>query len=149
MDIAAYYTELDFELFQLPTLELVQRNFDEVAREELDEQGDRAAWVAEFDGEMAGLVFARVKPPIASASRQLVRDLSRTRLIVDALGVRTRFWRRGIGRLLLERAERWGRTRGAAVVLLDTYIHSPVSLRFYEDGMGYVRRSVQFRKPLA
>jgi GNAT superfamily N-acetyltransferase len=148
MDIATYYTNLDPDLFQMPDREQLQHRFDELALRELHAQADDAAWVAETDGQIAGLLFARLEPPLASAGRQLLPDLARTRLIVEALGVRTRFWRRGIGRLLLEQAEGWGRSRGATLVLLDTYIHSPVSVPFYENGMGYAQRSLHLRKSL-
>jgi GNAT superfamily N-acetyltransferase len=53
-----------------------------------------------------------------------------------------------VGTVLLEAAEAWGRTRGARVARLDTYAHSPVSVPFYEDHMGYRRRSIVFQKRL-
>jgi hypothetical protein len=40
------------------------------------------------------------------------------------------------------------RDRGAAVVRLDTYADSPVSVPFYERHMGYTRRAIVFQKPL-
>ena len=49
---------------------------------------------------------------------------------------------------LLTAAEAWGRDRGAEVVRLDTYADSPVSVPFYEQRMGYQRRSIVFQKPL-
>lgn len=41
-----------------------------------------------------------------------------------------------------------GRAQGADIVRLDTYANSPVSVPFYEDRMGYQRRSVVFEKQL-
>jgi GNAT superfamily N-acetyltransferase len=86
--------------------------------------------------------------PIESAPRQLLRELAWRRLMVNALAVHSAFWRRGIGRQLLQAAEAWGRARGARVVLLDTYIGSDVSVPFYEHGMGYRRQSLVFSKAL-
>jgi len=55
-------------------------------------------------------------------------------------------WHRGAGTALLKAAESWGRERGAEIVRLDTYAHSPVSVPFYEERMGYTRRSIVFHK---
>jgi hypothetical protein len=35
------------------------------------------------------------------------------------------------------------------MVRLDTYVHSPVSVPFYERHMGYQRRSIHFAKELS
>ena len=40
------------------------------------------------------------------------------------------------------------RERGAEVVTLDTNLRSPLSVRFYENRMGYQRHGVIFRKEL-
>jgi len=45
-------------------------------------------------------------------------------------------------------AETWAREQGVAFVSLDTYVHSPTSMPFYENRMGYARRAVIFRKEL-
>jgi GNAT superfamily N-acetyltransferase len=70
------------------------------------------------------------------------------RLVVDALVVQQEHWRHGAGGALLDAAETWGRSRGAHVARLDTYIGSPVSVPFYEDRMGYERRAIVFQKQL-
>jgi hypothetical protein len=49
---------------------------------------------------------------------------------------------------LLKAAEAWGHARGAQVTRLDTFAHSPVSVPFYEDRMGYQRRAIIFQKRL-
>jgi len=67
---------------------------------------------------------------------------------VDALVVMKENWRHGAGAALLEAAESWGRAKGAEIVTLDTYAHSPVSIPFYEQRMGYQRRGIVFDKPL-
>jgi hypothetical protein len=46
----------------------------------------------------------------------------------------------------MEAVEEWARSRGAVIGLLDTYIESPLSVPFYEQGMGYSRRALRFRK---
>jgi ribosomal protein S18 acetylase RimI-like enzyme len=76
-----------------------------------------------------------------------VREVGVRRLSVDALAVAERFRRQGVGRMLMEAAERWGRRRGAELVVLDTWIDSPLSVPFY-DALGYRRRQIKFDKPL-
>jgi GNAT superfamily N-acetyltransferase len=67
---------------------------------------------------------------------------------VDALIVVREHWRQGSGTALLQAAESWGRDMGAEIVRLDTYAQSPVSVPFYEQRMGYLRRSIVFQKRL-
>ena len=74
---------------------------------------------------MAGWLTARLAQPAASGAHQLVRELGWIRLMVDALVVDQAQWRHGTGTALLEAAESWGRDRGASMVRLDTYVHSP------------------------
>jgi ribosomal protein S18 acetylase RimI-like enzyme len=105
--------------------------------------------VAEVGGELAGYVEAQLLPPLESARHQILPDLGVTRLYVNSVGTSPRFWRRGVASRLVEAAEEWGRARGAAVAVCDTYHGSPVSLPFWEERMGYERRSIAFRKPLA
>jgi ribosomal protein S18 acetylase RimI-like enzyme len=46
---------------------------------------------------VVGDVLARLEPPIEDAPRQLLRDLGRVRLRVDALGVEEAYRRQGLG----------------------------------------------------
>jgi GNAT superfamily N-acetyltransferase len=98
---------------------------------------------------VAGWLTARLAQPAASVAHQLVRELGWIRLMVDALVVDQAQWRHGTGTALLEAAESWGCDRGASMVRLDTYVHSPVSVPFYERRMGYQRRSIHFAKELS
>lgn len=106
------------------------------------------ALVAEVDGELAGYLEAQLLPPLESARYQILPDLGVKRLLINSVGTSRRFWRRGVASRLVEAAEEWGRARGAAVAICDTYHGSPVSLPFWEERMGYERRSIAFRKPL-
>lgn len=49
---------------------------------------------------------------------------------------------------LMQAIERWARERAAVRAMLDTYAASPLSVPFYERGMGYRRRSIGFEKRL-
>lgn len=142
---AAYYARLDPEHFQVPRAVGLAEGWDD----QLGQGGDDSLQlVAESGGRVIGWLSARIEPPGEEAAGQLTREHGWTRLVVDALIVDRDHWRQGAGTRLLEVAEAWGRDRGAQVARLDTYAHSPVSVPFYEDRMGYHRRSIVFQKQL-
>lgn len=145
LSAADYYTGLDPGRFQVPRAE----GLAELWEEHICQGGaDSLYLVAELDGRVIGCLTAHVEPPQQNAALQLTRDQGQIRLAVDALVVAREHWRHGAGAALLQTAESWGRARGAQIVQLDTYAHSPVSVPFYERKMGYQRRAVVFEKPL-
>jgi GNAT superfamily N-acetyltransferase len=148
LSAGAYYASLDPALFQVPSTDGLAESF-EADIGATSESSDTLRLVAEQDGQVAGWLTARLAQPAASAVHQLVRELGWIRLTVDALVVDQAQWRHGTGTALLEAAEAWGRDRGASMVRLDTYVHSPVSVPFYERHMGYQRRSIHFAKELS
>jgi GNAT superfamily N-acetyltransferase len=148
LSAGAYYASLDPALFQVPSTNGLAESF-EADIGATSESSDTLRLVAEQDGQVAGWLTARLAQPAASAAHQLVRELGWIRLMVDALVVDQAQWRHGTGTALLEAAESWGRDRGARMVRLDTYVHSPVSVPFYERHMGYQRRSIHFAKELS
>jgi GNAT superfamily N-acetyltransferase len=145
LSAGAYYADLDPVHFQMPATEGLVESFESGIGPELQ---DALRLVAELDGQVAGWLSARIEHPSAGAAHQTVRELGWTRLFVDAVMVDQALWRQGIGTALLEAAESWGRDRGAAVVRLNTYPGSTVSVPFYERHMGYQRRSILFQKSL-
>jgi GNAT superfamily N-acetyltransferase len=144
-DSASTYVEQAPDLFRMPDeagyLEWIEAD---LAAEHGD---DYLALVAEVDGEIAGHLEARTLDPIDSAGWQSVRNVGWRRVFVDALAVRTSHRRTGVGRALMAATEDWARSRGARVVLLDTWADSPLSVPFYES-LGYRRRAITFEKPL-
>ena len=146
LDTGAYYARLDPDRFHVPAANGLTDWFEEHWLG--TPNPDRFMRVAELDGQIAGFVSASLEQPFETAQWQLLRYLASRRLAVNALVVSSRFWRRGIGRQLLAAAEGWGRAGGAVLVQLDTALDSPVSVPFYEQGMGYVRHSLVFRKRL-
>ena len=110
--------------------------------------GDVLQLVAELDGRVVGWLSARVQRPDQDAGVELAREHGWTRLMVEVLIVDGAQWRRGTGTALLRRAEVWGRGKDAEIVRLGTYAHSPVAVDFYEQHMGYARRSIIFQKRL-
>src|SRR5262245_6002891 len=112
LDAADYYVKLNSELFQMPNTDgLVQWCEDWVIPSESE---DSLLRVADHENQVIGFISATVHPPIKDGHRQLVRDLNLTRLFIDALVVQQVYWRQGVGRQLMEVAEKWGQSRGAA-----------------------------------
>jgi GNAT superfamily N-acetyltransferase len=146
IDVARHYVELDADAFQVPDSDGLVAWFEELLQRPRSED---AVWlVAEVDGRVVGDVAARLERPTEDAARQLLRDLGRVRLYVDALGVQEAYRRRGVGARLMHTVEAWGRDKGAVRSALSTFHASPLSVPFYEQGMGYERRSIIFEKRL-
>ena len=143
-DSARYYVELAPELFRLPD----EDGLVEFAEPKGSLPDDYLEIVAEIDGEIAGHLEAKLEPALESARFQIVSDVGETRLFINALATAERFKRRGVATGLVRAAEEWGRERGATSVFLDTWVNSPSSVPFWEERMGYDRRSIIFRKPL-
>jgi GNAT superfamily N-acetyltransferase len=145
LENAAYYVGLSPDDFRL------------VDRDGLDEflepdahanTSSMLSLVAEVDGEVVGSLEAELVPPLDSARYQVVPELGQTRPFINYVGTAQSHWRRGVATRLVEVAEAWGRSAGATIALCDTYLGSPVSLPFWEERMGYSRRSVRLRKSL-
>jgi GNAT superfamily N-acetyltransferase len=146
VEVARHYVELDADAFQVPDAEGLVAWFEELLHRPCSED---AVWlVAEVGGRVVGDVAARLERPTEDAARQLLRDLGRVRLYVDALGVAAAYRRRGVGARLMRAVEEWGRSKGAVRSVLTTHHASPLSVPFYEQGMGYERRSIVFEKRL-
>ena len=146
IEVAQYYVELDPEAFRVPSTDGLVEFFEESLERPRSED---AMWlVAEVDGQVVGDVSAHLERPAEDAERQLLRYLGEVRIYVDALGVVQAYRRRGVGMRLMRAIERWARERGAVCAMLDTYAASPLSVPFYERGMGYRRRSIVFEKRL-
>ena len=145
LDAGIYYSQLAPELFQIPEEEGLAASFEEGL---LKTPSDELFLVAEYSGQAVGFIEAAIEPPLPTAARQFVRDLAVSRLNIHALVVQRAYWRHGIGRQLLTAAEEWGRNGGARIALLDTFSESPISVPFYEQRMGYRRRSIHYHKLL-
>jgi GNAT superfamily N-acetyltransferase len=143
---ARHYVELDPEAFRVPSTDGLVESFEESLKRPRSE--DSVWLVAEVDGQVVGDVSAHLERPAEDAERQVLRYLGEVRVYVDALGVAQAHRRQGVGTRLMGAIERWARERGAVCAMLDTYAASPLSVPFYEHGMGYRRRSIVFEKRL-
>jgi GNAT superfamily N-acetyltransferase len=143
LDAGLFYNQLAPDLFQVPEQKGLAGWFEEGL---LKIKPDELYLVAEYSGQAIGFIEAVIEMPLADSAWQFIRDLSYPRLYINALVIQQAYWRHGIGKQLLLAAEKWGQNRGAHIALLDTFIESPISVSFYEQRMGYQRRSIRFQK---
>ena len=136
------YIELDPTRFRIPDEDGLAEWLD---ADLASSGGSWVCFVAEDDGRIVGQVEARLLQPLDSARYQVIATLGQVRGEVNSLGVLKSHRRRGIGRALMERAERWLTDRGAVVIELDTLAESPESVPFYE-AIGYRPRSMIFER---
>lgn len=145
VEMGEHLASLDPATFQVPPAEGLVEFFTGLLERPHDV--DRTWLVAESDGEVVGQVRAHLEHPVESAPFQVQRHLAETRLVVDVLAVTARYRRRGVGRGLMSAVEDWGAARGAALVVLDTFALSPLSVPFYER-LGFARAAILFEKHL-
>ncbi len=102
---------------------------------------DGAVFVALADGEVGGFVcvWARVPPEPDEPTQPYA--------FVSDLVVLERMRRRGIGRALLDAAERHARARGATALRLDVMAANGAAQRLYE-GAGLAPRRIEMAKRL-
>jgi GNAT superfamily N-acetyltransferase len=146
IDTGRHYAALDPDAFQVPAAAGLADWLEELLRQP---RTDDTIWlVAEVDSRVVGSVEAHLERPASDATRQVLLDLARVRVFVDALGVEEAYRRQGVGTRLMQAVEAWGRDRGAQRILLTTFAASPTSMPFYQHRMGYQQRSVGFVKHL-
>jgi len=100
---------------------------------------EHALVVAEVAGEVAGMVHVFVRPAVENPKEAVVQSI-----VVDA-GLR----HGGIGRLLMDYAETWGRDHGCRSVVLQSNVTRAPAHAFYA-ALGYSRPATAhiFRKQL-
>jgi GNAT superfamily N-acetyltransferase len=148
VDAGRHYAAIVPDVIQEPDPDGLVEWFERLIAEPRD---DDALWLVAVDGtqgRVVGSVDATIHRPDPEARWQLQRDQSAVRLWINALTVAADQRRHGVGTLLMNAAEEWGRRRGATVALTDTNLRSELSVPFYEQRMGYQRQAVILRKPL-
>lgn len=96
------------------------------------------AWVAELDGRVVGVVSVHMLPaihmtePVAYLTALVVGEAARGR---------------GVGQLLVARAEEWALARGASRMSLTSALHRTEAHAFYEK-LGYERTGLRLTKTL-
>ena len=100
---------------------------------------EHIVFVAELDGAVCGWIQAHIGQSIEAGARGEILGL------VVSRDLR----RRGIGRLLMQEAERWVLDRGADVIVLRSNVQRPESHAFYPAiGYEHFKTQAAYRKRL-
>lgn len=146
IEFGRYYAELDPIQFQVPADDCLA---DWFRRRLSDPGGADALWlIAERGQRVVGAIQAQIWRPSEDAEHQIVREVGHVVLKIDSIVVTGSERRGGIGRALMDAAEDWGRERGASEAVVISYAFSPTSVPFYEEGVGYDRKTIGFWKSL-
>ena len=101
-------------------------------------QHGAAVWVAERDGDVAGLATAHVITSLHKAEPVAM---------LTVLVVAERHRQHGIGRALVRHAEAWAVAQGASVISLTSALRRTEAHEFYRE-LGYEHTGVRLAKPL-
>jgi ribosomal protein S18 acetylase RimI-like enzyme len=99
---------------------------------------EREVLVAEQDGRIAGYASLEVRE---TPDVPIVRP--RRLVFVHEIGVSSAERGQGVGRMLMEAAERWAREQGATAIELHVYEFNASAIAFYEHlGFTSLRRAM-------
>jgi GNAT superfamily N-acetyltransferase len=146
LENAGYYVRLFPDDFRMPDQVGLVESFE--ARISRPRSASELHLVAVVDGVVAAFVYARLTEPDEAATREMLADRPYRRVHVETLGTANAFQRRGLATQLVEAVETWARKQGARIISAGTYLESPVAIPFWEERMGYRRRSVILAKHL-
>jgi GNAT superfamily N-acetyltransferase len=146
LEVGRLYASLDADEFRVPEPDGLVGWFEEILAR--PPARDRIHLVAVVEGEIAGAVSAYLEEPDPAAQRQILAELALRRVFVNAVEVAERFRRRGVATALVDAAETWARDAGAELIATSTWVEGPLALPFWEQRMGYRRRSVELEKRL-
>jgi GNAT superfamily N-acetyltransferase len=109
---------------------------------------DHGLWlVGERSGAIVGFLEGHLLPAPDDADRELMLENAEPSLMVTTLFVTETERHHGVGRLLMEAAEGWGRERGATSAAVIAIADSPLAVPFYE-AMAYRHNTIGFWKTL-
>jgi GNAT superfamily N-acetyltransferase len=146
LENARYYVGLFPDDFRIPDQLGLVESFE--ARLGRPRSAAELHLVAVVDAVVAAFVSARLMEPDESAAREMLADRPYRRVHVETLGTADAFQRQGLATKLVDAVETWAREQGARIITAGTYLESPVAMPFWEQRMGYRRRSVILAKRL-
>jgi ribosomal protein S18 acetylase RimI-like enzyme len=99
-------------------------------------------FVAEADQELVGFIqiLVRETPDIPILIQQHYA-------VIDEIMIKSEFQKRGLGRILMEKAQEWAIAKGAEFIELNVYEFNQNAISFYER-LGYQTSSRKMRKSL-
>jgi ribosomal protein S18 acetylase RimI-like enzyme len=141
MESAEYHARLDPERYAVPAFETISARYRE-GRQHEPVGGEGITLVAEVDGEIVGFI---------DAGLERSPDLMHRGILychVAEIAVSVRHQDQGIGGLLLQTVEDWGRKMGAAFASLEFHTENKRAGLFYQKRMGYHSASITAIKRL-
>ena len=102
------------------------------------EQANAAIWVAEVDGELAGLASGHTLTSVHKSDPVAMLTV----LVVSA-----KHRSRGVGRALVAHVESWARAQGASTISLTSAVRRTDAHAFYAS-LGYEQTGVRLARPL-
>jgi GNAT superfamily N-acetyltransferase len=146
LENASYYARLFPDDFRMPDQVGLVESFE--VRLGRARSASELRLVAVVDGVVAAFVEARLTDPDDGATHEMLADRPYRRVHVETLGTGNAFQRQGLATQLVEAVEAWAREQGARFISAGTYLESPLAIPFWEQRMGYRRRSVILAKRL-
>jgi ribosomal protein S18 acetylase RimI-like enzyme len=140
VESAEYHARVDPERYFAPAFETILGRYREGRQH--SQGGQSITLVAEVSGEIVGFVDARLEQS---------PDLMHHDIIychVAEIAVNGRHQNQGIGGLLLQATEDWGRKMGAAFASLEFHTENKRAGLFYQKRMGYRPASITAIKRL-
>jgi ribosomal protein S18 acetylase RimI-like enzyme len=135
---AEHHAAIDPERYHVPDRAAIMERY-RTGGQHLRIGPDCITLVAEVGSDVAGFVDARLERPIDLMHRPMLYCY----VVEIAVAIECRS--QGIGKLLLEAAERWGRANGASFLSLEYNTRNPRAAAFYER-LGYEAASVVMSK---
>ena len=131
LESAEYHARLDFERYSVPAVEAIVARYREGRQHPPDAGAEGITLVAELGSEIVGFIDARLDRSPDAMHRELIY------CHVAEIAVSSRRQNQGVGRLLLQAAEEWGRRQGAEFALLEYHAANTRAGEFYQRRMGY------------
>lgn len=103
---------------------------------------DHGLFVAVVEGQVSGFLHVTIRDALP-----IPILVPRRVAVVDNIAVREKARRAGLGRALMDRAERWARTKGAIEIELNVYEFNQAAIAFYRS-LGYETRSRRMSRGL-
>lgn len=96
---------------------------------------DACYYIGVLEGEIvAGMRVDKIQDP--TYLRIDWKDKTNNFMVVHRLGSKTNVWNKGIGKQMMEFAEKLAKEKGCSSFRLDTYSHNPKAIAFYKK-RGY------------
>jgi ribosomal protein S18 acetylase RimI-like enzyme len=141
LESAEYHAGLDSARYGIPQAEEILERYRQGQQHPSDAHGEAITLVAELGSEIVGFVDARLTRSPDPMHREMLY------CFIVEIAVSNRHQAQGIGRLLLQAAEDWGRSQGADLASLEYLVANQRASRLYER-LGYRPASIIATKGL-